>query len=206
MTTKLLIGDHREVIRAGLRQLLGPAKIEVVAEATTGAEVVPLSQKHRPDVVLLGRLVDEDGLSALTRMTEKCPDTPVITMGITDNPTHVARSLALGASGCLSENCPCDEFITAIRTAATGKDAWTEKQLKRFTGTPMVPAEVDVTLTRRELQVLRQLAFGLPNREIALLLGISVETVKEHVQHVIRKLGVSDRTKAAVWAVRHGLD
>jgi DNA-binding NarL/FixJ family response regulator len=206
MSTRLLIGDHREVIRAGLRQLLAQDQIEVVAEAGNGSEVVPLVQQHKPDVVLLGYLPDEDGLGALARIKTDCPEIPVITMSVTDNPTHVARSLALGASGSLSEKSPREAFAAAIRSAAAGKEAWTEQQLKRFTGTPTVPPDLDVSLTRRELQVLRQLAFGLPNREIALLLGISVETVKEHVQHVIHKLDVSDRTKAAVWAVRNGLD
>jgi DNA-binding NarL/FixJ family response regulator len=125
-----------------------------------------------------------------------------------DNPTYVARAVALGASGYLMKGLSRDELVAAIRRVAEGGDAWTREELRRVTGalaTPRVMADVEVPLTQRESEVLRQLAFGLTNKEIAQALGISYETVKEHVQHVLRKIGVSDRTQAAVWAVRKGL-
>ena len=92
--------------------------------------------------------------------------------------------------------------------AHRGEAAWTREELRRVTGalaTPRIVSDVEVPLTQRESEVLRQLANGLTNKEIALALGISYETVKEHVQHILRKIGVSDRTQAAVWAVRKGL-
>ena len=95
-----------------------------------------------------------------------------------------------------------------IQKAASGESAWTRDELRRVTGalaTPRLTADVEVPLTQRESEVLRQLAFGLTNKEIALALHISYETVKEHVQHILRKVGVSDRTQAAVWAVRNNL-
>jgi DNA-binding NarL/FixJ family response regulator len=98
--------------------------------------------------------------------------------------------------------------VDAIRTAATGESVWTREELRRVTGalaTPRLAQDVEVPLTRRESEVLRQLALGLTNKEIAQALGISYETVKEHVQHILRKIGVADRTQAAVWAVRKGL-
>jgi DNA-binding NarL/FixJ family response regulator len=99
-------------------------------------------------------------------------------------------------------------LLSAIRKAARGESVWTREELRRVTGalaTPRLAADVDVPLTQRESEVLRLLALGQTNKEIAQALHISYETIKEHVQHILRKLGVSDRTQAAVWAVRKKL-
>jgi DNA-binding NarL/FixJ family response regulator len=101
-----------------------------------------------------------------------------------------------------------DEFVEGIRQAAAGETIWSREELRRVTGALAAPRsnnESEVPLTKRENEVLKQLAFGLTNKEIAQSLGISYETVKEHVQHILRKIGVSDRTQAAVWAVRKNL-
>jgi DNA-binding NarL/FixJ family response regulator len=101
-----------------------------------------------------------------------------------------------------------DELLAAIRTAAAGESVWSREDLRRVTGAlaaPRLGEDMEVPLTKRESEVLRQMALGLTNKEIAQTLGISYETVKEHVQHILRKIGVSDRTQAAVWAVRRGL-
>ncbi len=106
------------------------------------------------------------------------------------------------------KGCSRDELVQAIRSAAEGESAWTRDELRRVTGalaTPRLATDVEVPLTQRESEVLRQLALGLTNKEIAQALHISYETVKEHVQHILRKIGVSDRTQAAVWAVRKKL-
>ena len=120
----------------------------------------------------------------------------------------MARSVALGASGYILKSSGRDVLIEAIRKAAAGESAWTRDELRRVTGalaTPRLTADIEVPLTQRESEVLRQLAYGLTNKEIAAQLHISYETVKEHVQHILRKIGVSDRTQAAVWAVRKEL-
>ena len=101
-----------------------------------------------------------------------------------------------------------EKLIDAIRRITAGENIWTRDELRRVTGalaTPRLTTDIEVPLTQRESEVLRQLALGLTNKEIALALSISYETVKEHVQHILRKVGVSDRTQAAVWAVRKGL-
>ena len=101
-----------------------------------------------------------------------------------------------------------DKLLDAIRRAAKGENIWTREELRRVTGalaTPRLAAGVEVPLTQRESEVLHQLALGLTNKEIAQSLQISYETVKEHVQHILRKIGVTDRTQAAVWAVRKGI-
>jgi DNA-binding NarL/FixJ family response regulator len=209
MGIKLLIADDHEVVRSGLKSLLANTDIKIVGEASTGEQAVRLALKHEPDVVLMDiRMPDGDGLNALGRIKLDRPNMPILMFSTYDNPTYVARAVALGASGFLLKGISGDKLIEAIRSAAAGETAWTRDELRRVTGalaTPRLAADVEVPLTQRESEVLRQLAFGLTNKEIALALHISYETVKEHVQHILRKIGVSDRTQAAVWAVRKGL-
>ncbi len=209
MSLKVLIADDHEVVRSGLKNLLAGTEFEIVAEATNGEEAVKMASKFKPDIVLLDiRMPEVDGLTALGRIKMAHPDMPVLIVSTYDNPTYVARAVALGASGYLSKGFSREEFLGAFRKVASGEDAWTRDELRRVTGalaTPRMSGDVDVPLTQRESEVLRQLALGLTNKEIGQALGISYETVKEHVQHILRKIGVTDRTQAAVWAVRKGL-
>ncbi len=205
----LLIADDHEVVRSGLRTLLAGTEIQVMAEVGTGEDAVKYAMENSPHVVLLDiRMPNGDGLTALGRIKLEKPDMPVLMLSTFDNPTYIARSVALGANGFLLKGCSREELLAAIRTAAKGESAWTRDELRRVTGalaTPRLAADVEVPLTQRESEVLRQLAYGLTNKEIAQALHISYETVKEHVQHILRKIGVSDRTQAAVWAVRKEL-
>jgi DNA-binding NarL/FixJ family response regulator len=209
MSIRLLIADDHEVVRLGIKSLLAGTDLQVVAEAENGEDAIAAVRKHKPDVVLLDiRMPDMDGLSALSRMRMDNPQLKILILSTYDNPTYVARAVALGANGYLLKSAGRDELITAIRKTAAGEDAWTRDELRRVTGalaTPRMAAEVEVPLTQRESEVLRQLAHGLTNKEIGQALGISYETVKEHVQHILRKIGVNDRTQAAVWAVRKNL-
>lgn len=206
---KLLIADDHEVVRNGLKSLLAGSEVKVIAEVSTGAEAVKYALENDPDVVMLDvRMPDGDGLTALGRIKLDKPDMPVLILSTFDNPTYIARAVALGASGYLLKGCTRDGLLDGIRKAAAGESAWTRDELRRVTGalaTPRLTADVEVPLTQRESEVLRQLAYGLTNKEIAQALHISYETVKEHVQHILRKIGVSDRTQAAVWAVRKEL-
>jgi DNA-binding NarL/FixJ family response regulator len=206
---KLLIADDHEVVRCGLRTLLADTDVEIVAEVGTGEAAVRYAMENDPDVVMLDiRMPEGDGLTALGRIKLEKPDMPVLMLSTFDNPTYIARAVALGASGYLLKECTREHLIEAIRISASGGSAWTRDELRRVTGalaTPRLAADVEVPLTQRESEVLRQLAYGLTNKEIAQALHISYETVKEHVQHILRKIGVSDRTQAAVWAVRKQL-
>ena len=148
------------------------------------------------------------GLALLGRIKLERPEQPVLIFSAFDNPTYVARALALGANGYLSKGISQPKLLDAIRRAAKGEAVWTRDELRRLTGassTIRSVSEVDVPLTKRENQVLHHLAKGATNKQIANSLDISYETVKEHVQHVLRKIGVTDRTQAAVWAVRNRL-
>jgi DNA-binding NarL/FixJ family response regulator len=209
MAISLLIADDHEVVRTGLKSMLQGTDIRIVAEAENGASALRLALKHKPNIVLLDvRMPDGDGLNCLARIKVDLPNLPVVMFSSYDNPTYVARAVALGASGYLSKSASRKEIVAAIRAAAEGEAIWTREELRRVSGsltTPRMGADVEVPLTKRENEVLKQLAFGLTNKEIAQALGISYETVKEHVQHILRKIGVSDRTQAAVWAVRSGM-
>ena len=206
---KLLIADDHEVVRIGLESLLAGTEVKIVAAVATAPEAVKYALENEPDVVLLDiRMPDGDGLTALGRIKLDKPDLPILILSTYDNPTYIARAVALGASGYVLKGCTREHLIDRIRTAATGESAWSRDELRRVTGalaTPRLAADVEVPLTQRESEVLRQLADGQTNKEIAEELGISYETVKEHVQHILRKIGVSDRTQAAVWAVRKEL-
>ncbi len=206
---RMLVADDHEVVRFGLRTLMADTEVEIIAEVSTGEDAIKYAIENDPDVVLLDiRMPRGDGLNALGRIKLDKPDMPILMLSTFDNPTYIARSVALGASGYLLKSCTRDQLLNAIRISASGESAWTRDELRRVTGalaTPRLAADVEVPLTQRESEVLRQLAYGLTNKEIAQALHISYETVKEHVQHILRKIGVSDRTQAAVWAVRKEL-
>jgi len=184
-------------------------EVEVVAEAATGKEALDAAADGQLNLVLLDvRMPDGDGLNVLGRLKLDYPDLAILMLSTYDNPTYVARAVALGAAGYVLKDAPRDVLLDAVRRAWTGENIWTREELRRVTGalaTPRLAANVEVPLTQRESEVLRQLALGLTNKEIAQALHISYETVKEHVQHILRKVGVTDRTQAAVWAVRKGL-
>ncbi len=206
---RMLVADDHEVVRFGLRTLMADTEVEIIAEVSTGEDAIKYAIENDPDVVLMDiRMPRGDGLNALGRIKLDKPDMPILMLSTFDNPTYIARSVALGASGYLLKSCTRDQLLNAIRISASGESAWTRDELRRVTGalaTPRLAADVEVPLTQRESEVLRQLAYGLTNKEIAQALHISYETVKEHVQHILRKIGVSDRTQAAVWAVRKEL-
>ena len=205
MSVKLLVADHQEVMRAGLRTLVAGSPFTVVAEANNEKEAMRLVQKHSPEVVILDvRFAGEDGFATLARLKRRFPQIGVVMWSTDDNPTYIARAMALKAGGYLPRSIGRRELLRMIKIVADGKDAWSADQLRAFKGAPTLPPQCPVALTPRECEVLRQLAHGLSNKELAAALEISYETVKEHVQHILRKLDAKDRTQAAVWAVKNG--
>jgi DNA-binding NarL/FixJ family response regulator len=151
---------------------------------------------------------EANGLSCLARIKLDVPQTIVLMLSEVDNPTHMARAVALGAAGYLSKGASPKQIIDAVRVAASGDSIWSQEQLRRVSGALAAPRsekDAEIPLTKRESEVLKQIALGLTNKEIGMALNISYETVKEHVQHILQKLEVGDRTQAAVWAVRNNL-
>lgn len=208
MPASIVVAEPRPVLRAGLRAWLSAGGMEIVGEASTAAEALDLVERHFPSVLLTEiDLGGHDGLACLTAVVRGSHATCVLFLTDNELTAYAARAFALGAAGYLPKSIQQGELVDAVRRAAAGESCWSEDQVRRLTSAAPdeAPPVGGVALTQRERQVLKQLTMGLTNREIAQLLGISYDTVKEHVQHILRKVGVTDRTQAAVWAVRHGL-
>lgn len=207
--TSVLIADDHEVVLKGLSSLFADSGVSICGEASTEDEAVRQARKLKPDVVLLDvRFGDADGLDVVKRIRTAAPSTKVVMLSAFDNPTYVARAVAAGAHDYLLKTISRADLIAAVTSAAAGEHATRAGELRRVAGQMTrreKQAVAGVPLTPRETQVLRLVAMGLSNQEIADSLEISIETVKEHVQNLLRKLGLGDRTQAAVWALRHGL-
>ncbi len=206
--TSVLIVDDHPVVREGLKVLIAHRDIRVVGEAATGRQALEEARRLRPDVVLMDiRLPDIDGLTVTEHIKRELPRTAVIIVTSFDDPQYVQRALLAGASGYLLKGMPRDAYIEAIRAVRAGTsifDASVMPQLLRgavTTPDPQAQAMV-ASLDEREREVLRLLAQGLTNKEIAERIHYSVGTVKNVVATIIEKLGVSDRTQAAVVAAR----
>lgn len=209
MAIKVLIVDDHEVVRRGIQTLLKDTDIKIVGEAATGEQAVEQTAKTKPDVVLLDiRMSGGDGLEAMETIRKKSPHAKIVVLSSYDNPTYIARSVSLGAADYVLKGAARKDIIQAITRAAKGDIPAETSVMRRVKMTMAKRKEVgdeQVPLTNREIQVLRHVALGLSNREIGKALEISVETVKEHVQNLLRKISCSDRTQAAVWAVRNNL-
>ncbi|WP_164104339.1 response regulator [Candidatus Laterigemmans baculatus] len=211
MSLKLLIVDDHEVVRRGVTTLLQSPGLEIVGIVGDGQEAVDYVTTNPPDAVLMDvRMQGMDGLAALDLIRRDFPDLPVVMLSTYDNPTYIARSVALGASDYVLKGDSREHILDAIHRAADRKAPSSDSILHRIRGAMDGEAvhngeEFDLPLTVRELQVLRHIALGLSNKEIARSLSISVETVKEHVQNILRKLNAADRTDAAVRAVKLGV-
>jgi DNA-binding NarL/FixJ family response regulator len=204
----LLIAYPKELIRAGLRAMLAGSRVKVVGEASDYPSTLTLTKKHKPAVVLLAAAIPGgDAFELVRELSAAQPATKFILLTAVDNPTYMARARAVGAANCLLKGVSQQELVKAIENAAAGKPATDAGPFVKIGASMNGRAKIaaDSRLTPREEQVLRHVAFGLSNEEIAQSLEISVETVKEHVQNLLRKLGVNDRTQAAVWAVQSGV-
>lgn len=209
MTNSILIADDHEIIRIGLRSLLEGSRFNIVSEASSGAEVLRKIETHRPEIVLMDvRMPLGDGIHVLSRLRLEQPQVIVLLISAYDNPVYLSRAAAIGAAGFLLKSISRNQLIEALETAIRDRTIWTRDELRRVTSAmaaPRLEVDLDVPLTQRECDVLRQLANGKSNQQIADSLTISYETAKEHVQNVLRKIGVANRTQAAVWAVRKNL-
>lgn len=208
---RVTIVDDHGIVRQGLRALLTRPGMEVVGEADGGDAAVALARTQQPDVMLLDiRMKDGDGLQALPQIKAVSPRTSVIMLTTYANPGYLARAISQGASGYLSKETDPDQIVRAVQAAASG-EALIDRTLLQAALTaaadyapPMPePAEMEIEpLSEREHDVLRLMVQGFSNQVIADTLSVSVTTVKTHVQHILQKLHVSDRTQAALLALR----
>jgi len=211
MTRVMLVDDH-ELVRQGIAAMLtGAGDVQVVAVARTGREALEVARRELPDVVLMDvRMPDMDGLEATRKLKEERPRTAVVMLTMHDNPAYLRDAVRAGAAGYLLKDVSKDELVDAIRQVATG-GAFIESQMLKGMLSEMkpsagaMPSPAAKNLTKREREILAFVAEGMSNREIAEKLVLSPETVKSHVAAILEKLNVSDRTQAAIYAVRNGL-
>jgi DNA-binding NarL/FixJ family response regulator len=212
MTIRVLVADDQAMVRAGFRMLLGgEPDIEVVAEAGDGLAAVHRAAATDPTVVLMDiRMPELDGLEATRRILRANPASRVLVLTTFDLDDYIYEALAAGASGFVLKDDPPEQLLAAIRTVAAGdallSPAVTRRVIRQFTRIrrPAAPRSLEV-LTVRELEVLRLVAQGLSNAEIARTLFIGEGTVKTHVTHLLQKLNLRDRVQAVVLAHEAGL-
>ncbi len=212
----MLVDDHHLVIE-GLRAVLATDdRLEVIGEARSGREAVTIITDLQPDIVLMDiRMPGMDGIAATRQVKQIAPKTSVIMLTMYENPDYLFEAVKAGASGYVLKDVAGVDLLEAIHTVAGGGSLLNQEVVGRFLR--RLAAEVDQRssepaastgpdrLTPRELEVLRLIAAGMSNKEIAVRLSVTVATVKTHLEHILQKLQVSDRTQAAVYAVTHGL-
>ena len=210
--TTVLIADDQQLVRTGLRMILDAEEdLEVVGEAVDGIDAVEAARALRPDIVLMDvQMPRLDGIEA-TRRVLATPNAPRVAMLTTFSQSDVVyQALVAGASGFLLKDMPGAQLVGGIRALARGEEllapALTRRLVEQFVGQPRpTPVPGLTRLTDREREVLRLLAGGLSNAEIAAHLAVSIETVKTHVSRVLDKLGVRDRVQAVIAAYESGV-
>lgn len=207
---KVMLVDDHSIWRGGVHSMLVDTEFDVAGEASSGAEALEVAEQVCPQLTLLDiRMSGGDGLDALVALKRLDPRMAVVMLTTYDNPTYMARAIAGGAAGYLLKGVEREEFLAALRAVVEGETLLSPQTLKRSlrgiaTYTADAPDLIQ-PLSEREVEVLSLLATGLCNRDIASMLYVAESTVKTHVEHIIGKLGVSDRVQAAVWAARNGL-
>ncbi|MFD7311921.1 response regulator [Promicromonospora sp. NPDC059942] len=212
-----MLVDDQAVVRAGFRFLLEQADdIEVVAEASNGPAAVELARRHHPDVVCMDvRMPGGDGLAATREIVARGSDTAVLVVTTFDLDEYVFGALEAGASGFILKDCEPEELIDAVRRLADGHglidQAVTRRVITEFARRTAPPrsaadeAAAAAQLTAREAEIVRQLARGLSNAEIAQELVVETSTVKSHLGRAMAKVGTRDRLQTVVWAYQNGL-
>lgn len=199
---RVLCVDDHPLLRQGIAALVGGQRdMELVAEAANGREALRQFREHRPDVTLLDlRLPDMSGIDALIAIRSEFPEARVLILTTFEGDAEIQRALEAGARGYLLKTMPPADLLDAIRQVHAGK-----KRIPPEIAAQLAEHLSDEGLTGRELEVLREVAAGSRNHEIATRLFISEETVKVHVKHIMEKLGAQDRTQAVAIAIRRGI-
>lgn len=208
---KVLLVDDHKLFRSGVRALLArQTDIEVVGEAADGLDGVKLARQLRPDIVLLDlHMPGVSGREVVRTLVEELPGTRVLMLTVSEDAEDLLDTLRAGASGYLLKNIDADYFVDAIRRAAAGESVVSPEMTGKLVAglkhpAPAQPADGD-RLSVREREILKGLARGASNKELAREFGLAESTVKIHVQNILRKLNLASRVQAAVYAVEHGM-
>ncbi len=206
MTIRILLADDHSVVREGLRMFLGrDPELQVVGEANDGAEAIEQVRQLRPDVVLMDLLMPVvDGIAATASIRREFPETEVIAMTSVLESATVVGAIRAGAIGYLLKDTQAGELLRMIKAAAAGQVQLSPRVSAYLVQEVRVEKEREL-LTARETDVLRLLAQGHSNKEIARQLQLVEDTVKTHVRHILAKLGVQSRTQAVLYAISAGL-
>jgi DNA-binding NarL/FixJ family response regulator len=211
MSIRVVVADDQAAVREGLAIMLGLlVDIEVVGEAADGEEALRLVAEHAPDVVLMDlRMPRCDGVEATGRIRAEHPATQVVVLTTYADDEHILAALRAGARGYLTKDSTRVQIAQAVRTAAAGQSVLDPQVQQRLLaaagGMPVATTAPPGGLTARELEVLRLIAAGLSNREIAGRLYVGEATVKSHINRLFAKTAVRDRAQAVQYAYRHGL-
>jgi len=202
---RVLLAEDHAVVRTGLLQLLGHVDdVEVVGAATGGEEAVALAAAARPDVVLMDlEMPDLDGIEATRRIRSADPSVNVVVLTAFSDRRRILGAIDAGAVGYLLKDAEPDELIRGLEAAARGESPLAPKAAQALVAA-RAAEQTDPELTPREREVLALLSDGLDNRQIGERLSISEKTVKAHLTNIFHRIGVTDRTQAALWAQRHG--
>jgi DNA-binding NarL/FixJ family response regulator len=201
---RVLLAEDHAVVRTGLLQLLGNLdEIEVVGAASGGEEAVALAGEQQPDVVLMDlEMPGMDGIEATRRIRTACPAVNVVVLTAFSDRARILDAIDAGAVGYLLKDAEPDELIRGLQAAARGESPLAPKAAQALVSA-RAEQQADPELTPREREVLALLADGLPNKLIARRLDISEKTVKAHLTNIFQRIGVTDRTQAALWAQRN---
>ena len=206
MTIRVLVVDDHSVVRQGLRMFFGlDPELDVVGEAANGQEALERARQLRPDVVLMDLIMPVmDGITAIAALRRELPDTEIIALTSVLEDEKVIGAVRAGAMGYLLKDTHAEDLCRAIKAAAAGQVQLSPQAAARLLREVKAPDNPE-TLTDREAEVLRLLAKGRSNKEIAQALIIGEKTVKTHVSNILAKLNVPSRTQAALFAVRIGM-